>query len=212
MHVVEKHGLPYGPDNLLIARLLITCGADVNKPDFNGRTSLMLAQHDFFADGKDRLAMCQVLLEARASVHEVDRWGWSPLHWAAETDDVDMVRILIQNRADANLCQREGGYKSPLCVAATEGQLDNVRFLLEECNVNVNHADADGRTSLMRAILGSRGSDTFAVVKVLIEYRADMDKMDTDGENSLSMAVDREFCDIKSLLIEAGAKLRHSPC
>eukprot|EP00438_Fugacium_kawagutii_P029371 Skav202089 [mRNA] locus=scaffold513:176142:176729:+ [translate_table: standard] len=174
----------------------------------------MLAQHDDCEDGKDRLAMCQVLLEARAAVNRIDRSGWSPLHWAAFCDNVNLLRFLVQNRADGNLYASDCGNKTPLWVAANAGYLENIRFLLQECNADVNHADANGCTPLMTAILEHVPShdifDNRSSVQLLLEYRADMDQMDTGGRTPLKMAVERDLWDIQTTLIENGAKIGHS--
>eukprot|EP00438_Fugacium_kawagutii_P002531 Skav219548 [mRNA] locus=scaffold1863:116799:117900:+ [translate_table: standard] len=188
-----------------IVSLLLEADADANRSSADGDVPLHVAMR------RGRGTIARMLLNAQADVNQTDHSGSEPLCFGATSDDVDLLRMLVQKKANVNMCNPCGS--SAFTIAAAHGWLASTAFFLLECRIDVDcvdNEDADGRTSLMRAILGTGGPDRLAIVKVLIEFRADIDKMDTDGETSLSMAVEREFWNIKSLLIEAGAKLRHS--
>jgi hypothetical protein len=64
---------------------------------------------------------------------EVNKTGWTPLHYAAsrtESDSVEMVRLMLQHHA---YIDAESPNKStPLMLAAHYGHADVVRLLLEE--------------------------------------------------------------------------------
>jgi hypothetical protein len=86
--------------------------------------------------------------------------------------------------------------------AAQRGETDFVKqFLAGEMDVNVRLKDS-GDTALMRAAKEGH-LDT---VKVLIEYGADTNIRNKDGETALSLAEKNKFEDMAQALISAGAK------
>jgi ankyrin repeat protein len=90
----------------------------------NGNTALMMAAY------KRNLPAARALLDKGA---QVDRLGWTPLHYAAASGADDIARLLLERRADIDATSpiRSGKY-TPLMMAAREGQDAVVRLLLAE--------------------------------------------------------------------------------
>ncbi|MDP2263800.1 MAG: ankyrin repeat domain-containing protein [Hydrogenophaga sp.] len=104
--------------------LLAQLNVDVEARNPQGETALMMAAL------KGHLPQARRLIARRA---EVNRPGWTPLHYAATSDtpaSLDMVRLLLEHHAyiDAESPNRS----TPLMMAAHYGKPEVVRLLLEE--------------------------------------------------------------------------------
>lgn len=104
--------------------LLLQPGLDLDAEAMNGNTALMMAAF------KDNRAAAEALLAKGA---EVNRPGWTPLHYAAAAGSEEIARMLIarQARLDALSPKASGAY-TPLMMAAREAQPGMVRLLLEQ--------------------------------------------------------------------------------
>lgn len=108
----------------VVAFLLTQRSVKVEQRNPQGESPLMIAAI------KGRLASAKRLIQRGA---EVNKTGWTPLHYAAsraEPDSVDMARLLLEHHAyiDAESPNRS----TPLMLAAMYGHADVVRLLLEE--------------------------------------------------------------------------------
>jgi uncharacterized protein len=108
----------------VVAFLLTQRSVKVEQRNSQGESPLMIAAI------KGRLASAKRLIQRGA---EVNKTGWTPLHYAAsraETDSVEMARLLLEHHAyiDAESPNRS----TPLMLAAMYGHADVVRLLLEE--------------------------------------------------------------------------------
>jgi ankyrin repeat protein len=89
---------------------------------------------------------------------------FSPLMWAAEEGNVEMIKLLLDKGADPNLTNRRG--MCALLLAAKNGHIQCVGFLLErgaavEC-------ETQGVTPLHAAVAYGH----FDIVRMLLEYGA----------------------------------------
>ena len=108
----------------VVAFLLTQRSVKVEQRNPQGESPLMIAAI------KGRLASAKRLIQRGA---EVNKTGWTPLHYAAsraEPDSVEMVGLLLEHHAyiDAESPNRS----TPLMLAAMYGHADVVRLLLEE--------------------------------------------------------------------------------
>ena len=106
-----------------IMKLLIDAGADVNAPSGLGTS---LAQ----AAWSDQAAAAQLLIDRSAQPNIAGfRDGYTPLHWAASSEqgDARLVKLLLDHGADANLRGGEhvdafmGTLQTPLMLARRRG-------------------------------------------------------------------------------------------
>jgi ankyrin repeat protein len=87
----------------------------------NGNTALMMAAF------KNNMPAVKALLAKGA---QVNRPGWTALHYAAAAGALDIMRVLLENHA---YIDAESPTKvTPLMLAAREGQEDAVKLLLQE--------------------------------------------------------------------------------
>ncbi|MEO0317098.1 MAG: hypothetical protein RL404_775 [Pseudomonadota bacterium] len=105
-----------------VFRLLIdTPGIQVDARSRNGDTALMVAA--FLPDA----VAVQALLERGA---EVNRPGWTPLHYAASTGSILVIRVLLDH--DAYIDAESPNKTTPLMMAARAGRREAVQYLLDE--------------------------------------------------------------------------------
>jgi ankyrin repeat protein len=99
-------------------------GTNVDAQAMNGNTALMMAA--FKRNGP----AAEALIAKGAAVN---RPGWTPLHYAAASGDVDIARLLLARgaRVDAVSPPASGKY-TPLMMAAREGHEECALFLLDK--------------------------------------------------------------------------------
>jgi ankyrin repeat protein len=117
-------------------------------------------------------------------INALDIFGNTPLHSAAKSGNLDLVKYLIEEKgADFNAPDNDG--ETPLHSAASWGTLDVLKYLIEEKGADFNTPDNDGETPLHSA--ASWG--TLDVVKYLIEEKgADFNALDKCGKTPLHSA------------------------
>ena len=110
--------------------------------------------------------------------------GTTPLHWAAYGGHLEVAKFLVEEvkmppddpnhllvtpvvSRGAAIDARDHSGRTPLFVAASNGQEDVVDYLLQN-GADVNAADASGRTPLTEAMMRNRAD----VVKMLIDHGA----------------------------------------
>ena len=104
---------------------------DVNALNQAGESALMMAALMGDIEG------AQLLLERGA---QVNKGGWTPLHYAATGPEPKLVRLLIERGADLNAGSPNG--TTPLMMAAQYGSEESVKILLDR------GADAKRRSQL----------------------------------------------------------------
>ncbi|CAG9983235.1 unnamed protein product [Clonostachys byssicola] len=162
-----------------------------------------------------------------------DGYGRTPLSYAAEEGNEDVVELLIKKNVDLNVKDEEDC--APLLLAAKAGNHTIVEILLAEEGVEVNTRDINGQTPLsqaaengsklvVRTLLDKDGVDINlqdkygqtplllaarngheAVVRLLIDKNSNPNAKDIDGWTPLSLAArNGHQVVVKTLLAKAG--------
>ncbi len=84
---------------LPFVRILLEYGADPNYDDGAGFPALIAALSTTRPDRRD---LVHLLLEFGADVHRRGLNDWTPLHYAANIDDVEAIQLLLAHGADPN--------------------------------------------------------------------------------------------------------------
>jgi hypothetical protein len=132
----------------------------------------------------------QLIAEGRL-IDEKDRLGNTPLHYAAQKGDRDLIGSLLNARADANAQNNDG--ESPLfLLLRKEGYYPDATALLLDCGADPNRPNKSGQTPLQFAADAVCYSLDYAaktkVVRLLIEHGGDVNRVDTAGRTSLHFA------------------------
>jgi ankyrin repeat protein len=124
---VDAHGMPlivyaakYKADSV-IAVLAANPDTDLDALDPAGENALMLA-----AINQDQ-PMVQALIDKDA---EINKTGWTPLHYAASAGDDAIVKLLLDHAAYIDAGSPNGS--TPLMMAAASGHDTTIKLLLDE--------------------------------------------------------------------------------
>ena len=182
-----------------IARLLLDHNAKVHVHDNEGNTPLHVTAENGL------LEVVQILLERSADVNSKNNHGSTPLLLASEFGHPDVVQLLLDHKADLYLRDSDGD--TPLHCAAIGGQLDVTQLLLK-LNVEVNSRNVQGSTPLHLASTGSwrLPEGSAVVVRLLLDYGADVQARDLSGQTASEVACGPEQQEIVRLLTEHAAE------
>jgi serine/threonine protein kinase len=139
------------------------------------------------------LIKVRIALKKGANPNAKDKYGLTPLHWAASLGHVEIVKLLLERGANPNTKDNKG--RTPLHEAASLGHVEIVKLLLKR-GANPNTKDNYGSTPLHEAAQKGR----VEIVRVLLEYGADPRIADNEGRIPLDYAKDST---IRSLLESA---------
>ena len=107
-------------------RTLLELGADPNYADHAGFPSLIAA---LSTDRADRYQIIELLLAHGADIQEHGINDWTPLHYAAATDDLEGIELLLRHGADPSARTRIDDCATPLEEAEILGRVEAVRLL-----------------------------------------------------------------------------------
>lgn len=125
-NTVNPQGIPglliaiRAPAPKVTATLLAHPDIKIEQRNRRDESALMLAALD------GNLDLCKVLLEMDA---DVNKPGWTPLHYAATNSHIDVIRLLLDNFAYIDAASPNG--TTPLMMAAMYGNSSAVKLLLE---------------------------------------------------------------------------------
>jgi hypothetical protein len=129
--------------------------------------------------------------------------GRNPLHGAAISGNLEVVRILIEyNPADINARDKTGLTPLILASASRDHKDGSVQQLLLEHGADINTQDQYGGTPLHHASYFG----ALEVVRVLLEHGADVEAKYNDGETALQKAAEFGYDEVVELLRKHGAK------
>jgi ankyrin repeat protein len=139
-----------------VSQVLVTSPQlQVNRPNPNNETPLMLAAL------KKQEALVQLLIQRGA---DVNRPGWTPLHYAATTGHVAIIRMLLEHHAYIDAESPNG--TTPLMMAAHYGTPEATKLLLEE-GADPLIKNSQGFTALDFAVNGPH-KESVAYVKAFV--------------------------------------------
>jgi len=159
----------------IVKLLLENTNVDPNTPeDLHKRTPLLCAV------GNGHRGIIELLLHNKKVNPNIPVY-YTPLHWAAEHDDEDVVSLLLK-RQDVEPDSVDKIYQTPLALASKNGHGDVVKLLVGRKDVDHNSFDEHGRTPLIHAVTNNHKG----VVEQLLEVPdADVNWGDENGRTSL---------------------------
>lgn len=152
------------------------------------------------AASNNDLAGVKSALKTGANVNAKDQSGWTALDHSIQKKNAQLVKLLIQAKAQVNpLNELIGG--RPLLRATSLGQTEIVRLLIKS-GANVNDVSEKGSTALMNAAFYGHND----IVRMLITAKADVNLSGESGFAPLDLALQMHHAEAAKLLQVAGAK------
>lgn len=204
---------------------LMKCSADLDTEEEDNaekRTALIIACDQ---DQKDVVVK---LIESGANVNLVPACFRSALIWACIEEHEDVVELLLKKKANTRHTYKDKTALSYACdkgnvalvekllastdsvdslalIQATEkGYVSIVEMLLQHPKINMDQQNHRKETSLIRAA-AQRSEGHSAIINMLLEKRADMNKQDEFGRTALMVAVLEGLDDVVQSLRSCGA-------
>jgi ankyrin repeat protein len=146
--------------------------------------------------------IARAILEHGVDVKAQNRRNRTPLHYARGEE---VARLLLKHGADANALDIKG--RTPLHLLSENGFEGAVRVLLEH-GVGANTRDANDATPLHLASRPMYGRGRPDVIRLLLQYSADIHARDGEGQTPFMRATTKGDHDIMQLLLEHGAEDR----
>ncbi len=161
---------------------------------------LSLPDTEFLEDAKNgrRDNIYKSLIRGQ-SANTSNSAGQTALMYAAMGNHVEVIELLLQNKGNVRLKDREG--RTPLFWAAAGGHADAVEALLK-AGAPPNDIDRQGTSALM--IAARRGFED--VVRMLIAAKADVNLTDHTGRTALMWSAETRNAQVPAMLKKAGAR------
>ncbi|MCD6046080.1 MAG: tankyrase-2-like isoform, partial [Gammaproteobacteria bacterium] len=118
-----------------------------------------------------------LLVTKGADVNRADKYGWTPLYFAAH-GDLEIVRLLLANGVD-NVSRADNDGITPLHEAVAGGYIEIAKLLLVH-GADINLADKAGNTPLHWSVR-SKKYERRDVVKLLLIHGADVSRANNNG-------------------------------
>ncbi|CAG9861786.1 unnamed protein product [Phyllotreta striolata] len=132
-----------------------------------------------------------------------DMHGQAALHVAARLGQAQVVKVLLENGANADQADVDGW--TPLRAAAWGGHTEVVELLVQH-GCALDSVDAEHRTALRAAAWSGHEE----IVKILLRRGADANSTDHEGRTALIAAAYMGHSDIVEHLLNAGADVDHA--
>ena len=191
--------------NAEVVQLLLAHGADPKAKGEWNRTALMLA---------NTAAKVKLLLAKGAEIDAKDEYGQTALMHAAERGDAAVAGALLDNGASVNLVDNKGLTALLYSLddenmahgderkTLPQRRLEVARRILLAKKVDVNAANQDGETPLIRAVRLANVD----MIKALLAKKADANRSDVFGDTAITLAYESGNAELESLLPATSSK------
>jgi len=184
------HQIALGVSTKEIEQLMTEVPSLFNFRDYDRRTPLHVAASEGHLD------ICKLLVEKGAKINRSDRRGHAPLDDANRYKHTEVVRYLKQNGGKFG----SSSLSLNLISACIEGDVEEVRSLLDYGKIDLLSSDYDRRTPLH--IAASEGHSE--IVELLCEKGANVNAKDKWGSRPIDGAIIANHVDCEQLLEKFG--------
>ena len=222
-------GFDVDPQRNEIVQLLIDFKANVNATTWKEKDT---ALHGAAKNGYNKIVV--QLLAAKATINAQTRIKATPVLVASESNHVDTVRVLANAKANVNLACGNGW--NPIIAAAFWGHISTTQCLIE-AKACVDQKHSNGTTAVMMAsskghseslhlLLQAKGdvhqvrartgecpllyaalTDPHDCIKLLLEYKANVNQSDKTGVEALYLSVERGCMEAVRVLVASKANI-----
>ena len=170
----------------LVKELIITYQLDPHQADSNGRLPIHYA-----AQSGDILLLELYVKTYKCSVSVTNNNGWNIVHYSSSRGRTHFIKYIVNQYPELRAVH----------ILVEEGQLNVLKYLIDNNYCNPNVTDHQDRTPLHVAVV----ADQFEILEYLLESKskACINVQDKDGDTSLHLACDRGQQKMVSLLSSA---------
>ncbi|XP_075713250.1 ankyrin repeat domain-containing protein 26 isoform X2 [Rhinoderma darwinii] len=137
--------------------------------------------------------------------NQVDKENRTPLHLACANGHLDVVKLLVENKAKLNVCDHDN--RSPL-MKAIQCQHEPCATVLLEHEADPNVVDVNENAALHLAAL----IPSMSIAVQLLEHGANINAINKVGCTPLILAVTESHQEMVELLIKEGADINSRDC
>lgn len=162
----------------LVKEILQDKNYDKDERNNQGESALLIATHE------NQIKIAQALITVGADVNLQDHIQDSPYLYAATQGKTEILKFMMENSTpDQTVFNRFGG--NGLIPAAEKGHLDNVRLLLADDSVDIDHQNNYGYTALIEAVALRDGSEIYQeILQELVNHGANQTLRDNYGKTA----------------------------
>ncbi|MFC6345700.1 ankyrin repeat domain-containing protein [Vagococcus carniphilus] len=184
-------------DTHLVNQILQTEDYDINEVNDKKETPLLIATHN------NQVEIAKSLIDSGADINQQDAIQDSPYLYAGAQGKTEILAYMMEKSTpNQKIVNRYGG--NALIPAAEKGHLDNVKLLLTDKSVDINHQNDFGYTALIEAIALRDGSKVYQdIVSVLLENGADKTLKDSTGRDAEDYARELGYGNMLKMLQKA---------
>ncbi|XP_073508004.1 ankyrin repeat domain-containing protein 26 isoform X8 [Phyllobates terribilis] len=136
----------------------------------------------------------------KQDVNQVDKENRTPLHLACANGHLDVVKLLVENKAKLNACDNDN--RSPV-MKAIQCQHEACATVLLEHRADPNVVDINENAALHLAAL----IPSMPIAVQLLEHGANINAINKDGCTPLILAITENHQEMVELLVKEGADL-----
>jgi ankyrin repeat protein len=198
-------------DDVEIVKLLLAYGANIDVVTVDLLTPLMISYSD------STIELTHFLLEQGVNVNAQDKYGKTILIHAIDKDDEDTIKLLVKYGADANIrCNKYQNALHHACLVQAPCSI--IKLLLDICeDIDIDECDYDnecceiGWNALLLICKYGCNKDSIEILQLLIDYSADVNAYNEDGESALMLASlnDTYAVEFVQLLLKHGANYNY---
>lgn len=155
---------------------------NLNEVNNKHESALLIATHN------NQVEIAKVLIDNGADINLQDDIQDSSYLYAGAQGKTEILAYMLKKATpNQTIVNRFGG--NALIPAAEKGHLDNVKILLEDGRVDINHQNNYGYTALIEAVALRDGSKVYQdIVAELLKYNADTTLKDNTGKTATDYA------------------------
>lgn len=137
-------------------------------------------------------------------VSQLDRNGKNILHYAILSNELDMVKYLIEKFRDFSCNQYDRDMNSTLHLAVIINSKEMMKLLLS-LGAIVDFKNREGKTALHSAAVKGQ----IDLIEILLEAKSDINALDFFGQSVLMLATMYNQYETVKLLVKKGAKVNY---
>jgi ankyrin repeat protein len=164
-------------------KLFLRYGGDIHKPGppmdplpvtlLTSCTALLQEYAVSSRDRRETAKLIKFVIEEGADVHAVDSLGTAPFWNCAWNGETELCKFLVERGADPSAKRNNGG--TALHAAAQFGIVAVLRYLVEDCGLDINAERQDERMRQRTPLNDAALNGNFEACKYLLEKGAKVD-------------------------------------